>query len=336
MAKVAVAPVPIRKSNLRAKEAVAPALTRKSNLSWSVAQAKLSVVENWSQIIRFNLITGPRIVFDRFSVNAGDQIYSMNPKTGEQINLSNSPGQQDETPAISPKNGNVVFSRGGGYSGALYTMDSGGSAQSALPPPPAGSFDVQPAWSHSGQQIAFCRFYQIWIANADGTGARALMNYSAPPYVLDHAPTWSPDGRQIAFWREQGGNSAIMRVSSTPGSTPTNITDGRYFDGSPSWSPDGSRIAFWRNDGTQGAIWTISVDGQGQATNVSQPDHAHGVADRFPCWSPDGSQIAFSRTSYIDWDIWIMGKDGSSPSPYNLSKGSGGHCDFYANWQDYP
>lgn len=333
MAKVAAAPVPIRKSSPSTKPVVVPARNPKSNLSFSVDQAKLLIVDNWNTVIRFKLIRGPRITFSRFLVNVGEQIYSMNPDGSDQVNISNSPGQEDETPAISPRDGHVVFSRGGGYSGALYTMASDGSGPSALPPPPAGSFDVQPAWSHNGQHIAFNRFYQIWIANADGTGAKPLMDYSQPPYALDHAPSWSPDGKQIAFWRERGGSSAIMKVNVAPGSSPTNITDGSYYDGFPVFSPDGARIAFWRNDGNQGAIWTISADGQGQATNVSKPDSPHGVMDYIPFWSPDGAEIAFSRTSYVNWDIWIMSNDGSNQR--NVSKGPGGHCDFYANWQNY-
>jgi len=62
-----------------------------------------------------------------------------------------------------------------------------------------------PAWSPDGKRIAFCKSHcamnmnftsNLWIANADGTGARQLTRLRLNQAAV--YPTWSPDGKRIA------------------------------------------------------------------------------------------------------------------------------------------
>jgi len=62
-----------------------------------------------------------------------------------------------------------------------------------------------PAWSPDGKRIAFCKSHcamnmnftsNLWVANADGTGARQLTRLRLNQAVA--YPTWSPDGKRIA------------------------------------------------------------------------------------------------------------------------------------------
>jgi TolB protein len=73
-------------------------------------------------------------------------------------------------------------------------------------------------WSPDGKQLVFCRNPQgrktkgsIWIVNADGTGARRIIEDDSD--ILE--PTWFPDGNSIVFSseRERKNNSAIYRVN---------------------------------------------------------------------------------------------------------------------------
>src|SRR5687768_17500669 len=103
----------------------------------------------------------------------------------------------------------------------------------------------EPAWSPEGDRLAFGRWtpspggVDVYVANADGTGARAVVTSAAD----DVHPRWSPDGRRIAYMeRGRGGEfSAPMRlrvVDVTTGVSWTVATDA-FPDGSAEWSSDG-------------------------------------------------------------------------------------------------
>jgi len=62
-----------------------------------------------------------------------------------------------------------------------------------------------PAWSPDGKRIAFCQSYcsmdmnftsNLWVANADGTGAGQVTRLQRNQAVA--CPSWSPDGKRIA------------------------------------------------------------------------------------------------------------------------------------------
>jgi Tol biopolymer transport system component len=198
---------------------------------------------------------------------------------------------------------------------------------------------AQPAWSADGQSIAFVRKSvqgdsDIFIANADGSGARELVI----PGHDETEPTWSPDGKQLAFveYTQRGRilpNGDIIspldqiNVINIDGSGRRQVThDDHYYGESPDapdWSPDGQWILF--ND-MQGEPALIHPDGTGQvdlggdgtvarasfspdgkqivdtdtgSMCVTSLDGKHGrcqvVNGIEPVWSPDGREIVFAR-----------------------------------------
>ena len=52
-----------------------------------------------------------------------------------------------------------------------------------------------PAWSPSGDRIAFVTKSNLWVANADGTHRGELVPDA-------DEPAWSPNGRRLAFTRK--------------------------------------------------------------------------------------------------------------------------------------
>src|SRR3989449_588307 len=152
--------------------------------------------------------------------------------------------------------------------------------------------------------------YEIYVANADGSGPSRLTNHPAE----DRFPAWSPDGTRIAFVSDRDGNPEIY-VMNADGSSPARLTQG--MDGDPVWSPDGTRIAFesGREDGTSD-VYFMNADGSNrvQLTRGS-------TGNLLPAWSPDGAKIAFQTNRDGDWEVYVMNADGTGLVNLSVSRG---------------
>ncbi len=119
----------------------------------------------------------------------------------------------------------------------------------------------------------------IWVINADGTGAADL---TATSEIDEFEPAWSPDGTKIAYISDSF--TRTLSVMNADGSGKTAVIDGAS---SPSWGPDGTKIAYLgTREGLPNAIMIADLVA-GTQTVVTE------AADMEPVWSPDGSKIAF-------------------------------------------
>lgn len=181
----------------------------------------------------------------------------------------------------------------------LYLINPDGTGRTPLTSTAAR--DATPAWSPDGTKIAFssnrddpspatcssCN-YEIYVMNADGTGAQRL-TFAAGQ---DSSPAWSPDGSKIAFHRSVPGSTSVY-VINADGSGETLLAQS---GSSPAWSPDGSTIAFSR-----GGIWLMGADGGNQRMlttghEVPECEFPEGLElynDSGPDWSPNGEQITY-------------------------------------------
>jgi Tol biopolymer transport system component len=195
----------------------------------------------------------------------------------------------------------------------LYLMRPDGSdAHEIATELPGDAF--HPDWSPDGSRIAFDAETgggnEIWVVNADGTKAAAIVRRSIDCTISCGGvalPAWSPDGSKIAFVRFQlgasGPEAAVIEVQdiasgdrrvlyTAPSKTALNY---------PRWSSDGRSIVFEMtrypdtqlNPGTAtgSAIAVIDVTGEGAKPLVLTDWSMYAT---YPDWRPGSDQIVFS------------------------------------------
>ena len=153
--------------------------------------------------------------------------------------------------------------------------------------------------------------FEVWVMNADGSGAVPVTDNTAE----EATPAWSPDGTKIAFASTRGGGSYEIWVMNANGTGATQLTSSIGENFSPDWSPDGSEIVFSSNrNAGQDDVYKIDANGSNEEQLT---DHAQ--SDAAPVWSPDGSKIlfrSFRRGCALPqgcyWEMFLMDPDGSN------------------------
>lgn len=147
---------------------------------------------------------GSKIAYASTRSTGASDIWVVNADGTNAVNLTGDDGANQFAPAWSPdvagSGSRIAFTQSTNNGWSIWTMRPDGTDKRRLT---TGDADLQPAWSPDGQTVAFQRssvaiFGDIWLVNADGTNARALMPFYALPGP-QWSPAWSPDGRMIAF-----------------------------------------------------------------------------------------------------------------------------------------
>jgi Tol biopolymer transport system component len=176
-------------------------------------------------------------------------------------------------PAISPDGTQMVmslprldvfrtgWSRDLWFDSALGVSDLFGTGVSVL------GDGTDPAWSPGGRRLAFARrsggHLHIFVANADGTDARAITEGPQD----DRLPAWSPDGTRLAFCSVQRGDDGTTRsnlfVVGADGAGLQQLTEGDRLACRPDWARDG--FIYFHADATDRFhVWRIRPVGAGR------------------------------------------------------------------------
>lgn len=154
----------------------------------------------------------------------------------------------------------------------------------------------------------------IWIMNADGTGATNLTPENGNG---DYLAAISRDGKMIAYNADLTRESTEVFVMNVDGSNKRRVTKCKGGNFHPAFSPDGKKIVFHSiRDGVR-QIYVINVDGTGE-TRLNNDK----FENRDPSFSPDGKKIVFiSNRGETDsegagnFQIYTMNVDGSGIMP---------------------
>ncbi len=202
---------------------------------------------------------GLRIAYRHQDEQSG-QIYVMN--GSRKRNLTRRRGL-DYSPAWSPDGRRIAFGSVRAGKATIWVMRPDGSGRKRL----SRVYGEYPAWSPDGRKIAFDHItfgsnnWDIWVMNADGSGARPLIASGA----TEQGPAWSPDGRTIAYQSDRGapGNYDRIWLARSDGSGRRLLT--RQLGERPVWSKRGEYVLF-----TAARIFVVRPDGSG-LTSVQVP-----------------------------------------------------------------
>jgi Tol biopolymer transport system component len=246
-----------------------------------------------------------------------EDLFVMNSDGTGRTRLTNRNGFDELYPEWSPDGSKLVFAD----DGHLYTLMADGTGVTEL----TAGRDTMPSWSPDGAKIAFasrrdetntncglaCN-YNIYVADADGTGAVRLTDTPA----IESWPAWSPDGTQIAFVRYFCGASTCspsdIYVIDADGSGERRLTDSPGSESTPDWQPlpnsppDCSRVSASPsvlhppNHRLTPVALAGATDIDGDAvtltvTGVTQDEPTGGAPDAAPGSAPNRVQLRAER-----------------------------------------
>jgi TolB protein len=167
--------------------------------------------------------------------------------------------------------------------------------------------------------------YDIFVANADGSGARQLTDRPG----CDAEATISPDGSRIVFTSDRDGDLELYSMNAD-GSDVRRLTFEEGYDGGAFFSPDGTRIVYRAHHPTEAAdledyrtllgeglirpgrveLWIMDADG-GNRRAITD----NGAANFAPFFHPDGERIVFSSNLHNpggrDFELYLVRTDGT-------------------------
>lgn len=172
-------------------------------------------------------------------------------------------------------------------------------------------------WSADGTKLAFIREYEVWIANADGSEARALV--SGPdsfPYQL----TWSPEGERLAVLvsqrEENDWFSNLWLYDLTSGAQQLLVED-TGGGGGLSWSPGGDAVAHLgivpdsALAPATARLWIAEATPSGAArvvfADLDEVPATEGCLSK-PQWALNGEKLL--ATVLLQQGVWLVERNG--------------------------
>ena len=244
----------------------------------------------------------------------------------------------DDSAVRAPTEESLIVYQGPG--GILMTIRADGTGRADLIPEGASNAN-HPDWSPDGHQLVFVEHdpdgtTDIWVAAADGTGARQLVDCVAPCEVAED-PAWSPDGTEIAYYTYDSGGPEDLRIADArTGKVIRSIPAGELRTADhPRWSPDGNQITvetglYASYDSSEPLEQEIGVVDLTETTPTIHIITEPSIEAGYPDWSPGGDLIVFHAGNLDPFaeggaasDIYVVAPDGTELRRVNQTTAAG-------------
>ncbi len=218
-------------------------------------------------------------------------------------------------PAVAPDGTSVAFTSYRSGKPDLY-LERPGAPPILLVS--AGQMATGVAYSPDGKHIAYSLAQgdgtNIWMANADGSAARAVTDTS---YFINSSPSWAPDGKRLAIVSTRAGSPQLYVLSLDNPKDPRRLTFQGNYNQTPSWSPRGDLVAFTARDERNAFdLFTVNVD-TGKVTRLTQDQGNNSE----PSFSPNGRLIVFTSTRNGPPQLFVMTADGKNQLALPMERG---------------
>jgi Tol biopolymer transport system component len=195
-----------------------------------------------------------------------------------------------------------------------------------------GADDQNPLWSPDGARLVFTSKrasggFDLWIMNADGSGAKALTSLPDNDEVNLPGSAWCKATDRIVFSSDKGGPENIWTIKSD-GTGLTQVSDTPYLDQEPTWSPTCDRIAFQSSRDGNWDIYVMKADG----SNVKRLT-THAADDWAPNWSPTSDTILFQSMRTGTWKLWTVQASGGAEVQLTTGDSEDTDCSWSADGQ---
>lgn len=230
-----------------------------------------------------------------------DDIYLLDPATGEVIRITRSPAEERD-PVFSPDGQWLIFRSNAEGGWAFYRIDLRTGEYGLYPGETPtltayrGRLDPLPLSGWGGEAIY--EFYQDGYLNlySQTMSGRRSPALPAPAYITNtsglqvptgnYAPAFRPGGRQVAYTSWQDGHKAIY-LADRDGSlliSPTRLMTNALDDEYPAWYPDGEKLVFVRWQNYDADLYELDLASGAQTRLTDSP-----YPDRSPTFTPDGT-----------------------------------------------
>jgi Tol biopolymer transport system component len=192
--------------------------------------------------------------------------------------------------------------------------------------------------SPDSKRIAYHKNYQVYLANADGSGALRI----ATGQPFNFAPAWSPDGAWVLFLSGEHYNCHPYVVRSDGTGLKKLADRGGYrgviefldvpdFHGgssdTPVWSADGKSVFYTAKSGACVELFRIVLEGTPEQLTRSAP----GTLHYHPQPSPDGKWLLYGSKREGTRQLFLMRL--ADRVEHRLTNLGNGHASMWAHWQ---
>jgi Tol biopolymer transport system component len=239
----------------------------------------------------------------------------------EKVKLLYSTDNEIYTSALRLNNqGKLVFAQktdvSSDESTEIFTIDVDGQNLKRLTD--NGHWDVYPAWSPDGTQIAFLSQresdFDIYVMNADGTGEQLFFDSGLHEGDIDWAGNTIVFTSGFKIWSIKDDGSGLTQVTDPADAGHWGSANLPIGDYDPRLRADRLKVVFERlenPESTHGSydIFSVNIDGT-EETRLTSTGYAQGLAS----WSHADNRIVYGVAAVGEegkYDMYMMEADGS-------------------------